>query len=165
MAEALPAPAANLEIPAAVTVEEARDAMRGYRGLTTGPFCRCFVCGLARDDGERVFAGRVGSRDLVATTWTPRAADSDGKAPAELVWAVLDCPTYFATYVDEDLALSFLARFSVRIDRPVVAGEEHVVMAWPVGADGRKRRAGAAVLRADGEMLALADALLIEPRA
>ena len=53
----------------------------------------------------------------------------------------------------------------LRIDRPVVAGEEHVVMAWPVGADGRKRRAGAAVLRADGEMLALADALLIEPRA
>jgi hypothetical protein len=165
VAEALPAAAVDLDVPAAVTLDAARDAMRGYRGLATGPFCRCFVCGLARDDSEKVFAGRVGSRDVVATTWIPSADDGDGCAPAELVWAVLDCPTYFATYVDEDLALSFLARFAVRIDGPVVTGEEHVVMAWPVGADGRKRRAGAAVLSADGELLALAEALLIEPRA
>ncbi|MGA8219242.1 MAG: hypothetical protein WB771_11805 [Solirubrobacterales bacterium] len=38
------------------------------------------------------------------------------------------------------------------------------MIAWPIGADGRKRHAGSAVLSADGEYLAVARALLIEPR-
>ena len=45
------------------------------------------------------------------------------------------------------------------------AGEEHVVMAWPIERDGRKHHAGAAVLSADGDVLAVARALLIAPRA
>jgi hypothetical protein len=39
-----------------------------------------------------------------------------------------------------------------------------VVIAWPIGTDGRKRLAGSAVLSGDGEQLAVARALLIEPR-
>ena len=39
-----------------------------------------------------------------------------------------------------------------------------VVIAWPLEVDGRKRRAGSAVLSADGETLAVARALMIEPR-
>ena len=57
-----------------------------------------------------------------------------------------------------------LARLSARIDAPVLAGEEHVVIAWPIESDGRKRHAGSAVLSRDGEALAVARALLIEPR-
>ena len=83
----------------------------------------------------------------------------------EFVWAVLDCPTYFAAYLDEELPLSVLARLTARIDAPVLAGEEHVVLSWPIGVDGRKRHAGCAVLSSDGEALAVAQALLIEPRA
>jgi hypothetical protein len=37
-------------------------------------------------------------------------------------------------------------------------------MAWPIAIEGRKRLAGAAVLNSDGEALAVAEALLIEPR-
>jgi hypothetical protein len=47
----------------------------------------------------------------------------------------------------------------------VFAGTEHVVVAWPIEAEGRKRHAGSALLSAEGETLAVASALLVEPRA
>lgn len=166
VAEANPSGGVDLEVPAPVGLDAARRAMTLYRGLGTGPFCRCFVCGLARDDALGVFAGEVEGRDLVASTWTPPtwAADAEGAVPPELVWAVLDCPTYFAAHIGADLTLSFLVRMSARVDGAVIADREHVVISWPVARDGRKRRAGSAVLTADGDVLAVADALLVEPR-
>jgi hypothetical protein len=158
----------DLEVPAPVSVEEARLASAHYRGKVDGEFSHCFVCGKGREDGFDVFAGEVEGRGVVATPWIPPpwAANEDGNVRPEFVWAVLDCPTYFATYNDaEELPLAFLARLTARIDAPVRAGAEHVVIAWPIGADGRKRSAGSAVLSAEGEVLASAQALLIEPRA
>jgi hypothetical protein len=107
----------------------------------------------------------VTGRDVVASPWTPQAemADGDGVVAPELVSAVLDCPTYFALY-DDPTTLSFLARLTVQIDGPVRAGTEHVVIAWPIGFDGRKHHAGAAVLDAEGRALAVARALLIAAR-
>ena len=92
--------------------------------------------------------------------------DDAGFDRPEIVWAVLDCPTYFAAYVDtpDPLPAAVLARFAARVDSPVRAGEEHVAIGWPIGIDGRKLRAGSAVLSGDGETLAVAEALLIEPR-
>jgi hypothetical protein len=66
--------------------------------------------------------------------------------------------------MDGELPMSVLARLTARIVAPVLAGEEHVVIAWPIEADGRKRHAGSAVLSPNGEALAVARALLIEPR-
>jgi hypothetical protein len=165
VAEAVPA-TLDLEAPATVTLAEAHRARAGYRGLEDGVFSRCFVCGRAREDAFGVFAGAVDGRPLVASPWTPPGwtADADGSVRPEFVWAVLDCPTYFATYLGQDLAMGVLARFIARIDAPVIAGIEHVVIAWPIGTDGRKRLAGSAVLSGDGEQLAVARALLIEPR-
>jgi hypothetical protein len=166
IAEGAAVPDFDLEVPDPVGVEDAREAMGRYRGLPDGPFCRCFVCGRAREDGFGVFAGALEDRPLVASTWTPPAdaAGADGSVRAEFIWAVLDCPTFFAAYMDADLPISFLARLTARIDAPVAAGEEHVVIAWPLEADGRKRHAGSAVLSAEGEVLARARALMIEPR-
>ena len=59
---------------------------------------------------------------------------------------------------------SVLARLAARIDAPIIAGEEHVVVAWAIETDGRKRHAGSAVLSPKGEALAAGHALLIEPR-
>lgn len=157
----------DLEPPESVSVEEARSAVALYRGLEDGEFSHCFVCGRAREDCLGVFAGAVEGREVVASTWTPPewGADEDRRVRPELIWAVLDCPTYFAAYREaEELPIAFLARITARIDAPVAVGEEHVVMAWPIEADGRKHQAGSAVLNADGEILALAQALLIEPR-
>jgi hypothetical protein len=166
VAEARPAAALDLEVPAPVALDGARAAMKRYRGLDTGPFRCCFVCGRAREDAFGVFAGKVEGRDLVASAWTPpeSAADGQGHVRPELVWAVLDCPTYFAAYLDDDLGLSFLVRFAARIDAPVIAGREHVAIAWPIESEGRKRRAGSAVMTPEGKVLAVADALLVEPR-
>jgi hypothetical protein len=156
----------DLQSPSPVSVEEARRASTRYRGLADGQFSRCFVCGRARQDGFGVFAGEVDGREVVASPWTPPAwtADDTGAARPEFVWSVLDCPTYFATYLGEDLATSFLARMSARIHSPVPVGEEHVVIAWPIEVDGRKRFAGSAVLDADGKPMAVARVLLVEPR-
>ena len=157
----------HLEVPAPVSVDEARDARTRYRGHPDGIFCQCFVCGLARRDCFEVFAGSVEGRDVVATPWTPPdwAANGRGHVRREFVWAALDCPTYFALYDDrEELPLSFLARLNARIDAPIRAGVEHVVMAWPIEYDGRKHHAGCAVLSAEGEPLAVAQALLVGPR-
>jgi hypothetical protein len=164
--EALAVPEFEPEVPEPVSPDEARLAAARYRGRSDGLFSHCFVCGRAREDAFGVFAGQVDGRQVVASPWTPPswAADADGHVLPEFVWAVLDCPTYFAIYMNEELPVSVLARLTARIDAPVVAGTEHVVIAWPLEADGRKRHAGSAVLSPDGEALAVARALLIEPR-
>ena len=156
-----------LDLPTAIGVEQARAARAAYRGQKGGPFSNCFVCGLDRDDALGIFAGPLEGSDLVATTWTPDTslADADGAVEPEIVWAVLDCPAYFAAYRGEEGTISFLARLTARLEGPVRAGEEHVVAAWPLGVDGRKREAGVAVLSTGGEVLARARALMIEPRA
>ena len=166
VAEARSAPELEVEVPEPVSPHEASLAAAGYRGLSDGLFSCCFVCGRAREDAFGVFAGAVEGRELVASPWTPPAwtADAAGRVLPQFVWAVLDCPTYFALYMNGELPMSVLARLTARIDAPVVAGEEHVVIAWPIEIDGRKHHAGAAVLSAHGDTLALARALLIAPR-
>ncbi len=158
----------GVEPPQQVSLEAAREAAARYRGMRGGPFSRCFVCGLDRADSLGVFAGEVEGREVVASPWTPPewAADGDGLVRSEIVWGVLDCPTYFAAYLRRDpLPVGFLVRQAARMDCPVAAGEEHVVLSWPLEADGRKSEAASAVLSAGGETLAIARALLVEPRA
>ena len=156
----------ELDVPDPVSIADARDAATRYRGLADGPFSRCFVCGRAREDAFGVYAGEVDGRQVVASPWTPPAwtADENGQVRPEFVWAVLDCPTYFAAHLGEELTMSVLARLTARVDAPVTAGVEHVVIAWQIAAEGRKREAGAAVLSGGGEVLALAQALMVELR-
>jgi hypothetical protein len=165
VAEAAAAPELDLEVPKPVSPEEAQVAKARYRGSSDDLFSHCFVCGRAREDALGVFAGTVEGRDLVASPWIPPpwTADDSGAVAPEFIWAVMDCPTYFAVYPDTR-PLSFLGRMTARIDSPVIAGQEHVVISWPLEIDGRKRQAGAAVLSAEGDVLAVARALMIEPR-
>jgi hypothetical protein len=149
--EARQVPEFEIEIPDPVAPEVAREAMGRYLGEDEGPFSRCFVCGRGRADSLGVFAGRVDGRDVVASTWTPPewTAGEDGRARPEFVWAVLDCPTFFGAYIDvEELPLSFLGRITARIESLPVVGEEHVLMSWPLGIDGRKAESGVALLTA-----------------
>lgn len=162
--EVQPAAELQLVVPEPVGPEDARRASEAYRGEVDGPFSRCFVCGPSREDAYGVFAGAVAGRDLVASPWTPgaQAADAEGVVLPEFIGAVLDCPTYWALY-PEGHPMSMLGRMQQRIDGPVRAGVEHVVIAWPVAFDGRKHHAGSAILTADGDVLAVAQALLIGP--
>ncbi len=53
---------------------------------------------------------------------------------------------------------------TAKVLRVPEAGERSVVAAWPLGEDGRKLFAGTALFSEDGELLALAHQVWIEPR-
>ena len=117
--EAREVPEFEIEVPEPVGPAEAREAMSRYRGLDQGPFSRCFVCGLAREDSFEVFSGRVEGRDVVASTWTPPSwtAGEGGRVRPEFVWAALDCPTFFGAYVERRGAADQLSRPDHGADR------------------------------------------------
>jgi hypothetical protein len=60
-----------------------------------------------------------------------------------------------------------LGTMTAEVDRLPAVGEEHVVMAWARGSEGRKHWCGTALYTADGVMLAHADAtwIAIDPAA
>lgn len=88
---------------------------------------------------------------------------NDSAVRPEIVWGVLDCPTYFLLRRPPRRGAQHQLPGSLRgaARRPVLAAREHVVIGWSIEAEGRKRRADSAVLTADGETLAVADALLV----
>jgi hypothetical protein len=159
VAEAVPAEL-TLEPPAPVDRETADLASRRYPGFERHAFPTCFVCGpeRAEGDGLRIFAGPVGGRDLFAATWDP-----PGDVDEALVWAALDCPGAIAVGFP-DRGETLLGRFAARIDRVPGRGERCVVVAWPLGEDGRKLYAGTALFGDDDEPLAVARATWIIPR-
>ena len=124
------------------------------------PFPHCFVCGHARgEDGLHIHAGPVDGRDVHAAPWV---VGGDAVGP-EFVWAALDCPGAYATGV-LGRGTVVLGRLTARVVRVPEPGERCVVVAWPLGSEGRKHGAGTALFDASGELLGLADALWIEPR-
>ncbi|HXV57252.1 MAG TPA: hypothetical protein VD704_05225 [Gaiellaceae bacterium] len=150
--------AVEVDVPAAVSVEEAAEASTGYAGFREHAYETCFSCGPARDDGLGIYAGPVEGREgLVAAPWTPRA----GVTP-EVVWAALDCPGGWAVD-DFQREGVLLGRMAARIDRLPEPGRPHVVLGWRVGEEGRKRYAGSALLTAAGEVLARARSTWIVP--
>jgi hypothetical protein len=171
VAEARPLGALPIEVPSAVTVEEARAA--SARGPTVlhpdwHPFPTCFVCGPGRrpGDGLRIFPGPVRGREVMAAPWVPgvELAADDGRVREEFVWAALDCPSSFVMYLGRDdrpEAPYVLGRLAVRIDARPHAGQELVAMAWPLGVDGRKLFSGSALVDERGNLLAVARATWI----
>ena len=151
--------AVQAQAPPAPTVEEAEIATRRYVGFAHHRFPTCFVCGTAREDGLRIYAGQVGDGPVIASPWTPRSDDP------LFVWAVLDCPSAYAIEsVDHRTQVVVLASLTVELRQPPRAGEPHVVAAWPVGSEGRKHHSASALYDATGRVLAIADSLWIELR-
>ena len=165
IAEAVAAPELAPWSGPAVDLEAARDATSRFVPPADGFFDHCFVCGRERHDGFCVFAGPIVDEDLVASTWTPPAwaAGDDGAVRPELVWAVLDCPGYFALH-GADGSLAFLARQQSTIVAAPRVGVEYVVVGVPLERSGRKGLAKTAVIDGDGEVLAHAEMVVVEPR-
>jgi hypothetical protein len=155
VAEAVPAQL-ELDLPEPLSFD---DALRAAEPDLDSPFPECFVCGHARDDGLRVFAGPVAGRDVVASPWVPTA---DVAAP-EFVWAALDCPGAYATGVP-GRGTVVLGRLAARVNRVPRAGERCVVVGWSLGDDGRKHHAGTALFGEAGDVVGVGRALWIEPR-
>jgi len=157
VAEAVALDAFELDVPAPVATDDAREASKGYAGFRAHAYETCFVCGPARDDGLAIYPGPVAGREIVAAPWTPPA-----DIPDEIVWAALDCPSGWA--VDEfSRSGVLLGRLAARIISPVTPQEPHVVIGWPTGEDGRKRFAGSAIFDAQGELKAYARSTWLVP--
>jgi hypothetical protein len=158
VAEAAPAEL-DLDVPDPISFEEAAASAlpEGDKGSV---FPECFVCGWAREDGLRIYAGRVEGRELVAATWTPR----DDAISSEFVWAALDCPGAYAVEFGQR-GNPVLGRLTAHVEHLPHPGERCVVMGWPLGEEGRKLYAGTALYGEDGRVLGAARATWIMPRA
>ena len=161
---------ADLDLEPTEAVDPARAADASRRGFERWagqhPFPTCFACGPGReaDDGLGLFPGALGDGRFAAY-WTPDAefADRDGRVEPLFVWAALDCPTS-APVADLGREVAVLAELHARIDAPVMAGEPHAIVSWPLDVEGRKRHAACAIYGANGVPLALSRALWIELR-
>ena len=124
----------------------------------------CFCCGaeLTEDRGLRVFAAPLPERDQVAAAWScePRFAAASGEVPAEIVCTALDCPGQFA-WLAKGTRTGLLGRLTVRLEKPVRAGERCVVTGWTLGSEGKKFFAGTALFDAGGQRCAVAKAVWI----
>jgi hypothetical protein len=152
----------RLDVPRPVDPAEAEAAAEGFLGYTWTPSSTCLTCGTQRAEGEglRVFPGPVaGRRGLVAGRWVPHPnlARPDGTLPQEFVWAALDCPGAWALRGDssEPYRRTVTVQMTARVLGPVLAGEPHVVMAWPVPGRRRLLDAACAIIGPDGEVAAV----------
>lgn len=157
----------DLEAPPPPSLAQARDAQHRYAGLKDHRYPTCFTCGTGRPahDGLHLYTGPVEGRDMVACVWKPTADldRGDGRVAPEFIHAALDCPSYWALPHAGKPALLARLTASVDGDAPRI-GEELIVAAWPLGSDGRKHRGAAAIYTKDGDVIARAEALWIEPR-
>jgi hypothetical protein len=149
----------DLEVPEPISFDQAAEAALP-EGDKESVFPECFVCGWARRDGLRIFAGPVEGADLVAATWIPR----DDAISPEFIWAALDCPGAYAVHFGVRGYL-VLGRLTARVEHLPHPGERCVVMGWPLGEEGRKLYAGTALYGEDGRVLGSARATWILPKA
>jgi hypothetical protein len=148
----------ELDLPEPILFEQAAAAALP-EGDKESVFPECFVCGWTREDGLRIYAGPVDDSELVASTWVPR----EDAISSEFVWAALDCPGAYAVHFGQR-GNPVLGRLTARVEHLPHPGERCVVMAWPLGEDGRKLYAGTAVFGQDGRVLGSARATWIMPR-
>lgn len=146
--------------PPAPSLDAARAAGARHIGLTQRVHPICFTCGAEREEGDglRVLPGQLEGAEtgVVACAWTPHAnfAGADGVVAPEVVWAALDCPGYFAWVEREGRHGALLGTMTGEIAAPVKAGEDYVVVAWPILKDGRKEIAGTALFDGQGRLMA-----------
>lgn len=148
----------ELEVPAPPSLDEALAAEPAYSGFEWHLFKGCFVCGPDREehDGLRLFTGKLPGRDVVASHWDPGqdVAGEFGEVQRRIVWAALDCPTYFGGRVADFPKVAVLGRLTVKIVNPVRVGHRHIVIGWPIEAEGRKWHGGSAIYTEAGELCA-----------
>jgi hypothetical protein len=142
----------DLELPETVAYAEAVRLAESTPPDPEHPFPGCFTCG-PNGEGLRLRTAAAGDGRVVAP-WRPEAPDP------LLVWAALDCPGAFAVNPENARGLTVLGRLTARIDALPEAGDECVVVAWPLGGEGRRLFAGTAVFRGE-QALARAKAVWI----
>jgi hypothetical protein len=149
----------ELEVPEPLPFAVAAELSAAQPDDPAHPFPGCFVCGPGREPGDalRLRPAPLGD-DRVAAVWVPTEEQAGRR---ELVWAALDCPGAFAVDPGFERGVSVLGRLAARVLDAPAAGEQCVVVGWPLGEDGRKRYAGTALFGEAGRLLGLARATWI----
>lgn len=150
-------------VPPEAAIAEARQAYLDDEGVTL-VYPYCFVCGKRRNehDGLCIFAGPAPGSIANADHWipAPKFAGDDGLVRPEILWAALDCPSAFALRLGDKPVL--LGRLAGDIRRRPKPGERLVAMAWKTRSEGRKHFSDSALIDANGDVVAAANALWIE---
>ncbi len=163
---------ANKAVAPALEVEpvgwaQAHAATKRFVWRKNHPYPTCFVCGPGSGtSGLHIYPGTVGGRDIAAAPFVvPADLCVNERARPELIWAALDCPSYFGfgAFQNEykQVLLGQLTASIVTLPR---SGQRCVVGGWSLGKDGRKIRCRSALWSDEGELLAEAEALWIELR-
>ncbi len=143
-----------------VTLAVARSVEESYVGHRHHPFPTCFSCGPQREDGLRIFPGRVD--DLrVAASWTPAEdlAGPGGHVDRPVTWAALDCVGGWSS--DLEHRPMVLASMAARAGSPPQAGAPYVVVGTMVRSEGRKTWTASTMFDTDGQVVAQAEHLWI----
>lgn len=164
LARAAPA-TLDLAVPTAPGRTEAAAAVAARPARTGHPFPTCFGCGPDRPPGESVHAllgpmpGRPG---LWAGVWCPGdlLPSRDGSVAPEMAWVALDCSSAQPVAPDDGPA-HVLGTLTARLDGPVRLDTDHVLLAWALGSEGRKKHSAAAIVGPDGAVRARARAVWI----
>ncbi len=143
-----------------VTVAAARAVEESYVGHRHHPFPTCFSCGPEREDGLRIFPGRLDDR-RVAASWTPAGdlADADGNVDRPVTWAALDCVGGWSSDLEHRPLV--LASMSARVESPPQAGAPYVLVGTTVRSEGRKTWTASTMIDTDGQVVAQAEGLWI----
>ncbi len=149
--------APDVDPPAAVTFAQAEEAATRHIRFAGENFSECFSCGVRPDDGLCINPGSVSGTHMHAAPWMAHDV-----SPA-VIWAAIDCSGAYAVG-GPGRGEVVLGRMTAEIRRLPEEGERCVVVAWPLGEDGRKLYAGTALLGADEKPLAVARQTWIEPR-
>jgi hypothetical protein len=149
----------DLEAPAPISFADAEAAAKRHVRIGDEAFGECFSCGVRPDgDGLGIYAGHVAGREPIhAAPWIVR------EVSPEIVWAAIDCSGAYAVGAVGRGAV-VLGRMTARVERLPSVGDRCVVLAWPLGEDGRKLYAGTALFSKGGALLARARQTWIEPR-
>jgi hypothetical protein len=152
----------TLHACAPVSVEQVAAAVEVVP-LDCHPAPGCFVCGPANRDGLNLQPGAVGNSGVVATLWCPppRFVTDTGELPPPLVWAALDCPSWYGAAQGRPALLGTITAQQLE---PIVADQPVIVTGWPHASEGRKTLAGSAIHTPDGELLAVASTIWIHPK-
>jgi hypothetical protein len=148
----------GVDVPAAVSLEEAHAGRERHVSIGEPIFAECFVCGVrVEGDGLGVHVGAVPGREPVHASPV-----TFPESTPEVVWAAIDCPGAYAVGI-EGRGSVVLGRMTARVDRVPGVGETCVAASWPLGVDGRKLFAGTALFSTDGALYAVARQVWIQP--
>ncbi|MEV1285648.1 hypothetical protein [Micromonospora sp. NPDC049679] len=152
VAEAVPVDAFDAVVPP-VPYDLAVEVSATYPGFTDHPFPTCYVCGPRREDGLRVFPGRLPDGRTAAPLVLP------AETGTETVWAALDCPGGWSVIAPGRPYV--LGRMATVIRAVPPAGARCVVVGASVGVEGRKALVHSTLYGPDGDLLAYARATWI----